>query len=110
MCTKLLKCLKGCEAESLSVLGKKIAEVKQILNDVLKLLPKPKLFVTDYCKLANTINRLRADKVLIGSVSLIVNCCLFVFVFTEEDFTKRKFKRIIEDFDPEKDGVFINKD
>lgn len=87
-----------------------MAEVRQKLNDVLKLLPKPKLFITDYRKLANMINRLRADKALIGSVSLIVNCCLFVFVFTEEDFTKRKFKRIIDDFDPEKDGLFSNKD
>lgn len=110
LCTKLLKSLKGCEAESLSVLDKKITEIRQKLNDVLKLLPKPKLFITDYRKFANMINRLRADKVLMGSVSLIVNCCLFVFVFTEDDFTKRKFKRIIDDFDPEKDGLIFNKD
>lgn len=111
LCTDLEKC--GAEENGgvrFSVFQKKIAELKQKLNDLLLMLPKPKLYITNYRKLAQALARLREEKVLIGSAWLIVKCCMFVFIFTEKDFTKGGFWRLINNSEPENDEEFIKKD
>lgn len=112
---KLCTDLEKCRAEEnggvrFSVFQKKIAELKQKLNNLLQMLPKPKLYITNYRKLAQALARLREEKVLIGSAWLIVKCCMFVFIFTEKDFTKGGFWRLINNTEPENDDEFIKKD
>lgn len=89
---------------------KHLTSLKVKLSSILKLLPKARLYVEDYRLLAKGINMLRAKKVLQGSPELIVNCCLFICNFTEPDFSKSKFTRLIVQFDLEDAIDIVNKD
>ena len=37
-----------------------------------------------------------------------MKCCLFIWIFVEDDFTEGEFYEIISDFDPKKDARFVN--
>lgn len=111
LCTELQKC--GAEENGgmrFAVFQKKIGDVQQKLSELLLMIPKPKLYITNYRKLAQALVRLREEKVLIGSAWLIVKCCMFVFIFTEKDFTKGGFWRLINNPELEDDDDFIKKD
>lgn len=84
--------------------------LQEELKNVFELLPACKLHVYDFRDLADGINRLRANKTLDCSPALIVNCCLFICIFVEEDFTEGEFSQLINDFNPKKDGFIVNKD
>ncbi|MGL6179809.1 MAG: hypothetical protein ACRC13_11515 [Tannerellaceae bacterium] len=80
---------------------KSLDSAKKSLTAILKLLPKARLYVTDYRMLAKEINGLRAQKALDASPDLIVKCCMFVCNFTEPDFSERKFMALLTDFNPD---------
>lgn len=111
LCAELEKC--GTDEKGgvkFSVFQKKVAELKQKLNVLLQMLPKPKLYITNYRKLAQALARLREEKVLLGSTWLIVKCCMFIFIFTEKKFTKGGFWRSINNPELENDDDLVKKD
>ncbi len=85
-----------------------LATLKEKLDAMFDLLPPCKLHIHDYRDLADGINRFRANKTLDCSTGLIVNCCMFICIFVEDDFSKSEFAQLLDDFDPEKDGLFVN--
>lgn len=104
------KAINGTDVNQLSSLIKLIMFSRDQFTAILKLLPKARLYVTDYHSLAQGINVLRAKKVLRGSPELIVTCCFFVCNFTEPHFSKHHFRKLIADFDPETDADFVKED
>lgn len=100
----------GVDKSPLLGLIKMIKSARDKFTAILKLLPKARLYISDYRLLAYGINVLRAKKVLCGSPELIVTCCLFVCNFTEPNFSKSHFKKLIADFNPETDADLVNED
>lgn len=106
----LLKCKREGSAESTLFLGllEIVACTRDKLTEILKLIPKGRLYVTNYRFLAYGINVLRSRKVLQGSPELIVRCCIFVCNFTEPDFSRHRFLKLIANFNPELDEKPVN--
>lgn len=106
----LLKCKRMGSVESKLFLGllEIVASTRDKLTAFLKLIPKGRLYVSNYRFLAYGINVLRARKVLHGSPELIVRCCVFVCNFTEPDFSRHQFLKLIANFNPELDGKPVN--